>query len=215
MSDTDYYAVLGIQKSATESDIKKAYRKLALKWHPDKNIGNNQAEAERKFKQISEAYEVLSDPDKRAHYDRYGKEKPGAGAGGSFNTRFSHRDPFEVFKDFFGGRDPFKDFFDSDLGGFPRGHSNFSSNFTNSHSFFSNFGATSGNGFGTLDSGWHSTSAPANARSSSTSTVIRNGNRIVTKTVVEDGVKTVTVEENGVLKSKTVNGEAQAITYRK
>lgn len=204
--DMDYYSVLGIPKTASDSDVKKAYRKMALKWHPDKNIGENQAEAEKKFKEISEAYEVLSDADKRAYYDRFGKEKSGGGAENHDRQRFNHRDPFDVFKDFFGGRDPFKDFLDSDFGR-SRGHDNFG----NSNSFFSSF-SSSGNGFNT--SGWHSSSAPANARSTSTSTVIRNGNRIVTKTVVENGETTVTVEENGTLKSKTVNGKSEAITYK-
>ena len=70
MSSTkrDYYEVLGLTKEATEKDIKKAYRKLAFKWHPDKNP-ENKKEAEEKFKEINEAYSVLSDPDKRKEYD--------------------------------------------------------------------------------------------------------------------------------------------------
>lgn len=207
----DYYTVLGIPKAASESEIKKAYRKMALRWHPDKNIGNNQAEAERKFKEISEAYEVLSDPDKKAYYDRYGKEKSGAGGAGNFNadrTSFSYRDPFDVFRDFFGGRDPFKDFFDKDFGAF-----HVQNNFGSSPGLFGNFGAHSGNGFGAFESGSNSFPGHSNARSISTSTIIRNGNRIVTKTVVENGVTTVTVEENGVLISKIVNGQHQAIAY--
>lgn len=67
----DYYKILGIQKGAAEEDIKKAYRKQALKWHPDKNKAAN---AEEKFKEIAEAYEVLSDPKKREIYDQYGEE---------------------------------------------------------------------------------------------------------------------------------------------
>lgn len=67
----DYYKTLGISKGATEEDIKKAYRKQALKWHPDKN---KSAAAEEKFKEIAEAYEVLSDPKKREIYDQYGEE---------------------------------------------------------------------------------------------------------------------------------------------
>lgn len=220
--DMDYYALLGVPKSASESDIKKAYRKMALKWHPDKNLAN-QAEAEKKFKEISEAYEVLSDQDKRSDYDRFGKMKQGGGGGGGgrapdfdfggFNhPRFSHnqfRDPFEVFREFFGGRDPFKDMFDD----FDSFHSNNHVNNSSSHSFFTQpFAAQFG---GNFVSGFHSvassSSTPAYGKSTSTSTVIRNGSRIVTKTVVENGVSTVTVEENGVLKSKTVNGQQQAI----
>lgn len=73
MSKEDYYKVLGVDKSADETTIKKAYRKLAMKWHPDKNIDNKQ-EAEVKFKEIAEAYEVLTNPDKRNKYDQYGHE---------------------------------------------------------------------------------------------------------------------------------------------
>jgi curved DNA-binding protein len=66
----DYYQVLGVEKKASADDIKKAYRKLALKWHPDKNPNNKTAE--EKFKKISEAYAVLSDPEKRNQYDQFG-----------------------------------------------------------------------------------------------------------------------------------------------
>ena len=69
----DYYQILGIPRSASEEDIKKAYRRLALQWHPDKNVENRQ-ESEVKFKLISEAYEVLRDPSKRTIFDRYGEE---------------------------------------------------------------------------------------------------------------------------------------------
>uniref|UniRef100_A0A4W2EUI4 DnaJ heat shock protein family (Hsp40) member B6 n=1 Tax=Bos indicus x Bos taurus TaxID=30522 RepID=A0A4W2EUI4_BOBOX len=113
----DYYEVLGVQRHASAEDIKKAYRKLALKWHPDKNPENKE-EAERKFKQVAEAYEVLSDAKKRDIYDRYGKEGlNGGGGGGShfdspFEFGFTFRNPEDVFREFFGGRDPFSfDFF--------------------------------------------------------------------------------------------------------
>ncbi|TKC41141.1 hypothetical protein EI555_004844, partial [Monodon monoceros] len=93
------------------------YRKLALKWHPDKNPENKE-EAERKFKQVAEAYEVLSDAKKRDIYDKYGKEGlNGGGGGGShfdgpFQFGFTFRNPDDVFREFFGGRDPFSfDFF--------------------------------------------------------------------------------------------------------
>ncbi|XP_048196501.1 dnaJ homolog subfamily B member 6 isoform X4 [Perognathus longimembris pacificus] len=113
----DYYEVLGVQRQASAEDIKKAYRKLALKWHPDKNPENKE-EAERKFKQVAEAYEVLSDAKKRDIYDKYGKEGlNGGGGGGShfdspFEFGFTFRNPDDVFREFFGGRDPFSfDFF--------------------------------------------------------------------------------------------------------
>ena len=94
----DYYEVLGVTKSSTPSEIKKAYRKLALKYHPDKNQGNK--EAEDKFKEISSAYEVLSDENKRDRYDRMGHAAytsggASAGAGGG--------DPFDIFSQVFGG----------------------------------------------------------------------------------------------------------------
>ena len=68
----DYYEILGVQKNSSEDEIKQAYRKLALKYHPDKNKGN--AEAEEKFKEATEAYEILRDPKKRAQYDKFGHE---------------------------------------------------------------------------------------------------------------------------------------------
>jgi molecular chaperone DnaJ len=108
VSKRDYYEVLGVEKTADEAAIKKAFRGAAMKWHPDKNPGN--AEAEAKFKEAVEAYEVLSDKDKRARYDQYGHagvEGPGAGG-------YEHI--FESFADIFGGG-----FFESFFGGGRRG----------------------------------------------------------------------------------------------
>ncbi|KAL0398555.1 UNVERIFIED_CONTAM: DnaJ protein1 [Sesamum radiatum] len=119
----DYYKILQVDKNAKDDDLKKAYRKLAMKWHPDKNP-NNKKEAEAKFKQISEAYEVLSDPQKRAIYDQYGEEglkgqvpPPDAGGPGGatfFQTgdgpnvfRFNPRNADDIFAEFFGFSSPF------------------------------------------------------------------------------------------------------------
>jgi len=100
MSKRDYYEILGIEKGAGEEDLKKAYRKMAVKFHPDKNPGDKTAE--EKFKEVGEAYEVLNDPQKRAAYDQYGhaafdRRSQGFGRGGGFH------DPFEVFREVFGG----------------------------------------------------------------------------------------------------------------
>lgn len=148
----DLYAILEVPKNASTADIKKAYRKLALKWHPDKNP-TNQEDATKKFKEISEAYEVLSDDKKRKTYDQFGRDGlnamngNGARAGGGSSGRrhgryqrgefdggaagggagiynfdvygdilggphFVFRDPFDVFREFFGGTDPFEDILD-------------------------------------------------------------------------------------------------------
>jgi molecular chaperone DnaJ len=77
----NYYEILGVDKNATQEEIKKAYRKLSLKWHPDKNQGSK--EAEEKFKEISKAYQILSDPETRNTYDIYGEEFESMGTGGS------------------------------------------------------------------------------------------------------------------------------------
>jgi molecular chaperone DnaJ len=99
MAKRDYYEVLGVAREASDEEIKKAYRKLALKYHPDKNPGDKSAEEQ--FKEVGEAYEALSDPQARAAYDQYGHAafdpRMRAGRGGGFH------DPFEIFREAFGG----------------------------------------------------------------------------------------------------------------
>ncbi len=106
MSKRDYYEILEITKTATEVEIKAAYRKLAIKHHPDKNPGDHTAE--EKFKEAAEAYSILSDAQKRAAYDRFGHQGVGAGAGGAgFNPGFTNiEDIFDLFNfgDIFGGQ---------------------------------------------------------------------------------------------------------------
>ena len=102
MAKRDYYEVLGVDKSASEDEIKKAYRKIAIKYHPDRNPGNK--EAEEKFKEAAEAYDVLRDPQKRQQYDQFGFDGPqggfgGFGGGGNMNMD----DIFSMFGDIFGG----------------------------------------------------------------------------------------------------------------
>jgi len=112
----DFYSILGVSRSASDDEIKKAYRKLALKYHPDKNKA---PEAQEKFKQVAEAYEVLKDKEKKKIYDTYGEEGLQNGAGPSGNTRTFHynTDPRATFEEFFGGSSPFSFFssgFDDD-----------------------------------------------------------------------------------------------------
>jgi len=104
MAKRDYYEILGVDKKASGSEIKKAYRKMALKYHPDKNPDDK--DAEKRFKEAAEAYEVLSDSDKRARYDRFGHAGMGGAAGGGaagFGGGMSMDDIFSQFGDIFGG----------------------------------------------------------------------------------------------------------------
>src|SRR5947209_20364853 len=97
-SKRDYYEVLGVARGTSEEEVKRAYRKLAVKFHPDKNPDD--PKAEEKFKELGEAYDVLMDADKRAAYDRYGHaafSQGGFGRGGGFH------DPFDIFREVFGG----------------------------------------------------------------------------------------------------------------
>src|SRR5438128_6189264 len=115
----DYYEVLGVSKSSSPDEIKKAYRKVAMQYHPDRNTGDH--EAEEKFKEAAEAYEVLSDQDKKAKYDRYGHQAFAPGSGGFGAGHASNmEDIFSQFGDIF-GEDLFGNFFGGGGGGRGRG----------------------------------------------------------------------------------------------
>lgn len=116
----DYYLLLNLSRNATDADIKKAYRKLSLLYHPDKNVTLSEQAAAEKFVSVSEAYDVLSDPRKKAVYDQFGEEglKSGVPAGSSEQSSAwtdgytFHGNAEKVFRDFFGGENPFQEFYD-------------------------------------------------------------------------------------------------------
>lgn len=207
----DYYGILGVPKTASQDDIKKAYRKLALKWHPDKNPDNKE-EAERKFKELAEAYEVLSDTSKRDAYDRYGSDRMRhtGSTSSDYSSDFpgfsyTFRSPDEVFREFFGGQDPFASFFDdfSSFGGSSSrlGPSRFFS-FPSAGVEFTSFSSS----FGGLDGMESLGGGLGNFKSVSTSTRIVNGKRTTTKKTKENGQERVEIEEDGVLKTVLING---------
>lgn len=116
MAKRDYYEILGVSKNATPEEIKKAYRQMAIKYHPDKNPNN--PEAEEKFKEAAEAYEVLSDADKRRQYDQFGHAGMGSRGGGGYGGGgMSMDDIFSQFGDIFGEGSPFESFFGGNRGG--------------------------------------------------------------------------------------------------
>ncbi|MHA2494232.1 MAG: DnaJ C-terminal domain-containing protein [Candidatus Hodarchaeales archaeon] len=144
----DYYEVLGVQRGAKSDEIKKAYRKAALKWHPDRfKTENEKKGAEERFKEIGEAYAVLSDPQKKQMYDQFGHAafdpRAGAGPGGVRFTGFDFGDASKIFEEFFGGN------FSSIFGGGPgrRSTRGGRSGFGADSSDFSNFGNIFGEGF--------------------------------------------------------------------
>ncbi|XP_033016100.1 dnaJ homolog subfamily B member 2-like [Lacerta agilis] len=203
----DYYQTLDIPQTASPDDIKKAYRKNALKWHPDKNPGNKEY-AEKKFKEIAEAYEVLSDSYKRDLYDLYGLEGLiGLSTGAAFypsatetpDFMFTFRDADEVFREFFEGQDPFNELCEelspyTELqGGIPQwvmpgcttySYCSYSSPFQTD--FFTTFGPGAELGIGFC--------------SVSTSTKYINGKRITTRRILENGQERMEIDADGELK---------------
>lgn len=148
----DYYKILDVARDATDDDLKKAYRKMALKYHPDKNKSPG---AEEKFKEICEAYEVLNNKDKREVFDRYGEDglKRGGGGGGGpggggGTTTFtqSNVDPRATFRAFFGDEDPFASFFSFGGGGGGGGLGGFHQPQLHRTTFFTNVGGGGGSG---------------------------------------------------------------------
>ncbi|XP_019360495.1 PREDICTED: dnaJ homolog subfamily B member 8 [Gavialis gangeticus] len=226
----NYYKVLGLQKNASQDDIKKSYRKLALKWHPDKNP-NNKEEAEKEFKAVAEAYEVLSDPQKRSKYDRSTNESRQRGGGSAtggyyspFGSDYVFRNPEEIFREFFGGMDPFvQDFWDSSLDNDGNGSENRYRDHRRGPGFagfdvFPDF-TQSFMSFGSFQPGEHTTfscrsfggdtNGSNNFRSVSTSTEVVNGRKITTRKIIENGQERTEVEEDGQLTSIKINGMEQ------
>ncbi|KAM7543128.1 hypothetical protein Aperf_G00000008672 [Anoplocephala perfoliata] len=284
-SSTSLYKVLGIEPGASDAEIKKAYRRLALKWHPDKNSDANKVEAERRFKEISAAYEILSDKEKRKIYDQYGfaglrgayqntstsspRPSPRTGPRASYGRRnaysaffdddffnFAFRDPEEIFREFFAEQLNFMRTFMEPSGNVRRaetarpridpsapryshpvrrantrfldrkdtlseGHQRVFTSFVStsgsisapgdghaqSFSLFSSLSPNSGSTFSFSSR----RNVPTSGTFRSTSTKFLDGKCVTTRRVIQDGVETITVEENGVIKSKTVNGQPVAI----
>ncbi|CAH8569297.1 unnamed protein product [Schistosoma turkestanicum] len=281
MSPVCYYKVLGLTQTATDEEIRRAYRRLALQWHPDKNPTNS-AEAEKKFKEISAAYEILSDRQKRALYDKRSADvlgrthaktskstRPSSGrrrhtAAGTFFTDdlfdssdfffpfndfgFTFRDPEEVFREFFSKHVNMMNAF-MDTAGLFRSHSHLHDLFNNDHHFNNvlpsrhlhhttscksttndhqprthnvvrktssipqNVPVRSLSTKTSYSFNYDGSSRPPLRKETfrSTSTRIENGKCVTTRKIVQDGIETVEVEENGILKLKTVNGQPVAI----
>ncbi|XP_043604257.1 dnaJ homolog subfamily B member 6-like [Bombus pyrosoma] len=230
-----YYEILELRCTATKEDIKRAYRRLALRWHPDKNPENLE-EANRRFKEISEAYEVLIDERKKSIYDQYGKEglqtfhaekRYKNNFNPCFTGPFMFRNAEEVFREFF--RTTSFEFpnpigVSVHLG--PSVHSHPSSNSIRPPFFgsfeFHPFGFPRfNNSFQVLPGSftWFNTnrsrvgSISTMIRQTSISTQFIHGKKITIQRIFENGMEIIMAYENGVLRSKTVNGVPQLIIY--
>eukprot|EP00826_Nyctotherus_ovalis_P027870 TRINITY_DN2184_c0_g1_i3.p1 TRINITY_DN2184_c0_g1~~TRINITY_DN2184_c0_g1_i3.p1 ORF type:complete len:272 (-),score=84.23 TRINITY_DN2184_c0_g1_i3:112-927(-) len=198
----DYYEVLGVKKDATEEEIKRAYKKLALKWHPDKNPDNRE-QAQKNFQEIAEAYSMLSDKGKRQKYD-IGESDFGAGLSGFGGRGFTFAAAEELFKSFFDDDDPFGMFEDDFFGGFFGNHRKSKNRelnvkCANTHNLFS--GSLFNDPFFDDDDlfGFRDRGFVSGGQSSvEKTTVVKNGRAVVrtkTVTVGPDGEKVVKVTE--------------------
>ena len=185
-SQKDYYEILGVSKDATPEEIRKAYKKLAIKWHPDKHV-DDKKEAEEKFKEIAGAYSVLSDPEKKREYDTGGMDF-------GFDD-FDNLDPFAMFEDFFGK-----------IHGKHGGFGNFGFGFDDDEDDFFGGGFGLGKGFGFKDDFGFSNDFGGAGTSVKKTTQIINGKKI-TKT------ETTTIDSNGnkktVVKEETGDGKVR------
>ncbi|NXP72996.1 DNJB6 protein, partial [Ramphastos sulfuratus] len=191
---TDYYEVLGLHKSASQDDIKKSYRQLVLKWHPDKNP-SNKVKAEKKFKEIVEAYKILSDPQKRLAYDMSVQERI------VFDAFREVREELELLEHIL------RDYFN--IGNYGRNlHGRSERSFQLPADFMELF--TPWNSFRPSEQSTSSfaedTAGPCGVGSVSTSTEEINGKKITIQKIIKNGHKRMESEEDGQLRSTTRNG---------
>uniref|UniRef100_A0A915PH31 J domain-containing protein n=1 Tax=Setaria digitata TaxID=48799 RepID=A0A915PH31_9BILA len=223
-ASTCFYSVLGVPRNADSAAIRKAYRKLALQWHPDKNPNNNEV-AEQKFKRITQAYEVLSDPKKRNCYDRSrwtGLQRQNKQSHNVFHRRF--QSPFDIFQEFFGYKDMFDDFMmdgkhfssflfrsrSDSVDSLYRKPGSHRARFTNNTLFDdkSDNELINGNDCSFSSVIRFSSAEPgknASSRKTTTSMKIIDGVKVVTKRIEAEGKETIEVIENGVLKSRVIS----------